>query len=107
MSYTTLLGVDVPVELMTRLDEMARNQGTTRSALVRGALAKFAGVKIRPRKYHDGNRDGLEGKALEIIRTRPDLSIRRVTEELEDAGIKRGHTWVSEKRRQLQRVSHG
>ena len=43
MAYMTLLGVEVPVNLMGRLDEMARDQGVTRSVLVRVALAEFCG----------------------------------------------------------------
>ena len=98
MSYTTLLGVDVPIELMTRLDEMARIQGTTRSDLVRGALAKFAGVEIKPGNGHTGNRDGQNEKALVIIKANPDMSIRALVNVLKDSGIKRGKTWVSDAR---------
>lgn len=97
--YNTMLGVDVPVNLLARLDEMARAQRVTRSELVRGALAKFAGVEIAPYEHQRSDRDGQETKALAIIRESPESSVRELRERLEAAGIKRGHNWVWEKRR--------
>ena len=98
MRYATPLGVDVPVELMARLDEMARTQNITRAELVRGALAKFAGVEIKPGNGHCGNRDGQDDAARAIVKAKPDMSIRDTVRLLADSGIKRGKTWVSDAR---------
>ena len=99
--YNTMLGVDVPVNLLARLDEMARAQEVTRSELVRSALAKFAGVDIAPYEHQRANRDGQETKALAIIRANPDKSISQIRDLFKVAGIKRGRNWVWEKRREL------
>jgi hypothetical protein len=98
MTYTTLLAVDVPVDLMSRLDELARAQKVTRSTLVRGALASFAGVELHSRGNPYSNRDGKDTAAEQIIGQHPDLSIRELVGKLSDAGINRKKTWVSEAR---------
>ena len=103
MTYTTLLAVDVPVDLMSRLDEMARAQHVTRATLVRGALASFAGVEILPTPRDRSNRDGRESEALAIIKAAPHDSIRELVERLRDAGIHRSKDWVCIKRRQIRR----
>jgi len=99
--YNTLLGVDVPVNLLARLDEMARAQQVTRSELVRGALAKFAGVEIAPNEHGRANRDNKEDAALAIIRANPEKSLSQLLDLFKEAGIKRGHNWISVKRREM------
>lgn len=50
-----------------------------------------------------GNKDGLEGKALEFLRSHPKLSLRDTARALKDAGILRSKDWVREmKYKQLQ-----
>ena len=99
--YNTMLGVDVPVSLLARLDEMARARQITRSALVRGALAKFAGVVLAQNEHPRSDRDGQEVKALAIMKANPDKSIARILDLFKEAGIRRGHNWASAKRREL------
>ncbi|MGA7523546.1 MAG: ribbon-helix-helix protein, CopG family [Acidobacteriaceae bacterium] len=103
MTYTTLLALDVPVELMSRLDEMARARNITRAELVRAALAPFAGVVLADRSNPHSNRDGKEADAIAIIREWRGDPVRQLQDRLADAGIKRGRSWVWEKRHQLQR----
>lgn len=90
--------VEVQVELLQRLDEMARAKGVSRSRLVRDALALFAGVENRPQEIRRGDVDGRETEALAIIKADPDASLRQLVERLEDVGIRRGKTWISDKR---------
>lgn len=61
-------------------------------------VATLASRKNRP------NKDGLEGRAMEIIRANPTLSIRQTVQALKDAGIKRGTTWVLDKRYELKQA---
>jgi hypothetical protein len=47
------------------------------------------------------NKDGKDAAAHTIIADNPDKSIRVLVGLLSDAGIKRGKSWVSEKRMEL------
>jgi hypothetical protein len=58
-------------------------------------VATLAGRKNR------ANKDGQEGKALDILRANPALSVRKAVQALKDAGIRRGTTWVMDKRYEL------
>jgi hypothetical protein len=47
------------------------------------------------------NRDGKEETALQFMRDNPKLSLRKVVEGLKTLGIKRGITWVRQKRSEI------
>lgn len=99
--YATPLSVDVPVDLLARLDEMARTQNVTRAELVRGALARLAGVAIKPGNGHCGNRDGQDEAARTLIKYNMARSVKALVKLLEGRGIKRGKGWVSDMRLEL------
>jgi len=86
------------VRLIARLDEMARERGTTRNALAVSVLAEFAGVVLEEGNGRS-NRDGREAEALTIIREWPEDTIQQLCDRLASAGIKRGRNWVWLKRR--------
>jgi hypothetical protein len=52
------------------------------------------------------NKDGLENKAIELLHANPTLSVRKTVQALKDAGIKRGTTWVLDKRYELMQNGH-
>jgi hypothetical protein len=62
-------------------------------------ITTLAGRKNR------ANKDGMEAKALEILQANPALSVRRTVQALKDAGIKRGTTWVMDKRYELMQAA--
>jgi hypothetical protein len=90
--YKTAMTTWVPVELAGKLDKMARARGVSLSSLLAGVLASFAGVEL-PKAIKD-----TDAEALTIIRKYPGDSCRALSERLKAAGIKRGHSWVWEKR---------
>jgi hypothetical protein len=45
-----------------------------------------------------GNRDGMESAACALIQANMNMSLRQLVRVLEDSGIKRGKSWVSEVR---------
>ncbi len=45
--------------------------------------------------------DGQEDAALQLIRESPDLSLTKLVGKLKAAGIRRGETWVGEKRYEI------
>jgi hypothetical protein len=47
------------------------------------------------------DRDGREDEAVRIMRANPELSVRELVDTLADSGVKRGKTWVSNKRAEL------
>ena len=98
--YKTVVTAWVPVELAGKLDKMARARGVSLSSLLAGALASLAGVEI-PKPIKGGDRDGRDAEALVIIQKYPGDSCHTLSERLKAAGIKRGHNWVWEKRREL------
>lgn len=55
----------------------------------------FFGKRREPNKP---NVDGKREEALEIIKAHPNESVREIVARLQDAGIKRGRSWVSEQR---------
>jgi len=104
MQLRTVLATWVPVEFGERLNSLARERHTSVSALVREALTTFVYGKPVPLTLETrGNQDGRESEALAIIRKWPEDSCRKLRDRLEDAGIKRGHDWVWQKRHQLRR----
>lgn len=106
MTYTAILAVSVPVDLMARLDGMAREQKVTRSVLVRSALAAFAGMEAKKERRSYGNRDGREEEAVAIIREWQGESCRRLSQRLADAGIMRSSDWCCTKRNMIRREGH-
>lgn len=66
-----------------------------------GSRAYFNQRKHVPGKTargNPGNRDGKDEAALAIVEAHPKASIREVVELLNGAGIKRGRSWVQERR---------
>jgi AAA domain/Primase C terminal 1 (PriCT-1) len=58
---------------------------------------------MAPRKNR-ANKDGLESKAMELLRANPKMSVRDTVSALKAAGIRRGKTWVTDKRYELMQV---
>ncbi len=95
--YKTVINAWVPLELAVKLESMAKERGESISSLLAGVLASFAGMEIA--KSGKG-RDGREDEAIAIIKARlkatPDATVRALMQELEDHGIKRKKTRVTE-----------
>lgn len=71
-------------------------------------LHMVSGLKVptlTARKGFKGNKDGLDPKALAVLQANPTLSVRDTVEALKAAGIKRGKTWVTDRRYELMQVS--
>ena len=61
-----------------------------------GIVRGFYKLRVKP------ERDGAEDEAaLAIVKEHPKASVREVVEFLKQAGIKRGRSWVSQKRFEL------
>jgi len=58
-------------------------------------------VTLSGKNKNECDRDGNEEAALQVIRDNQDLPVRAVVQMLKERGIKRGKTWVSEKRYEL------
>ena len=52
-------------------------------------------------RSNPANRDGKEETALQFMRDHPEMSLRKVVAELKALGIKRGMTWVRQKRAEI------
>ena len=63
-------------------------------------------TSLAPRKNR-ANKDGLESKAVELLRANPKLSARDTALVLMEAGIRRGKDWVREKRYELLQENGG
>ena len=63
-------------------------------------------VGAAPRKNR-ANKDGLDAKAMELLRANPKLSTREMAQLLTESGIRRGKDWVLKTRYQLMQESGG
>src|SRR6266478_3539618 len=61
-------------------------------------------VGAAPRKNR-ANKDGLDAKAMELLRANPKLSTREMAQLLTESGIRRGKDWVLKTRYQLMQES--
>jgi hypothetical protein len=52
-------------------------------------------------KMSNANKDGKDEMALAILRQNPGLSVRDTALKLKEAGIRRGKTWVSDRRYEM------
>ena len=58
-------------------------------------------VALASRKGFKGNKDGMDEKATAFIRENPKMSVRDIAIGLQGQGIKRGKTWVRDKKYEL------
>ena len=99
MQHKTMLATWVPIELAERLDSMAHERGVSISAVVREALSLFVYGKVIPLvTEHRGNRDGQDDAARAVVRTHRDMTVPALMKALNDVGIRRGKTWVTDAR---------
>lgn len=92
--YKTMLSVWVPISLVERLDEMARDRNLSRSQFVTAVLNQIAFGKPLVTDSRAAHGDA----AREVIRANPDKTVRELMEMLSGMGIKRGKTWVTDAR---------
>jgi hypothetical protein len=59
---------------------------------------------LKPRRAFAGNKDGMDAPAIEFLKANPKLSARDAVTGLMDIGIKRGKTWVLNRRYELMQV---
>ena len=101
-----ILVADVPADATAEEAEALLNAVCDRGYYVlaitpglNGGARGFFGRRREPKSASRlRNRDGREAEALDIIRRWSDESCRVLQKRLGAAGIKRGHSWVSEKR---------
>jgi hypothetical protein len=62
---------------------------------------------LTPRRAYKGNVDGMEEAAIALLKENAKLSIREISALLKERGIKRGKTWVSERRYELIQANGG
>ena len=109
----TIIVVDVPPNVAPEQAELLLNAACERGYYV---LAVLPGVMGGARGYFGkrrepllrgnkpkSNTDGKQDAALAIIKANPCYSIRQLVNRMQDAGIIRGKSWVSEKRMELGR----
>jgi hypothetical protein len=54
--------------------------------------------KLNPRRAFAGNKDGKDPEAIAFIKANPALTSRDIVAKLAELGIKRGRTWVQDRR---------
>ena len=108
-----IIVVDVPLNATPEYAEHILNAACERGYYVlailpgvmggaRGYFGKRRAPLLRGNKPKS-NTDGKQDAALAIIKANPGDSIRQLVNRMQDAGIIRGKTWVSEKRMELGR----
>ncbi len=98
--------VDVPGTATAEEAEQLLNAACDRGYYVLSIVPGLTGVraflgKRRDPKLRGKQTDGRHGEAMAIIKAHPRDSIRKLVGRLAAVGIKRGRTWVSEKRMEL------
>ena len=63
-------------------------------------------VSLVPRKTR-ANKDGLEDAAMQLLQDNPALSVRDIVAKFKEAGIRRGKSWVHEKRYEMLQTNGG
>ena len=53
---------------------------------------------LKPRRAFAGNKDGKDPEALAFMKANPTMTAREVVAKLQEMGIKRGRTWVQDRR---------
>jgi hypothetical protein len=100
--YKTIVAGWLPIPLVERLDERAREQRTSRSQLISDVLSMYVdGKPLEPIVRTFGNRDGKNDEAEDIIREHAKCTVLELVDILKAAGCPRGKNWVTDHRRKL------